>query len=202
MKKAFVYISALTLLFFSSISVAHDPCCDEDIYGYSQDPAILASGVYILLKIDGIDGDSVVDGHGNEIDVRSWGWGMTQSGTMHVGGGGGAGKVSVEDLSLTKYVDRASAGLMRACMSGEHIKEAVLTVRRPGESPIDATVITMENVLVTSVSTVGSAGKGQITENLTLNFGKVKFSYTPQREDGSAAGRIDFTWNIEANVEE
>jgi hypothetical protein len=34
--------------------------------------------------------------------------GMANSGTAHIGGGAGAGKVSVQDLTLTKYVDSSS----------------------------------------------------------------------------------------------
>jgi hypothetical protein len=49
------------------------------------------------------------------IDVLAWSWGMSQSGTFHVGGGSGAGKVNVQDISITKYVDKASPILMLFC---------------------------------------------------------------------------------------
>ena len=38
--------------------------------------------------------------------MLAWSWGVSQSGTMHIGTGGGAGKANVQDLSITKYVDR------------------------------------------------------------------------------------------------
>jgi type VI secretion system secreted protein Hcp len=62
---------------------------------------------------------------------------MSQSGTTHMGGGGGAGKVNVQDLSLTKYVDKASPNLVMATCNGKHYKEALLTVRKAGEKPIE-----------------------------------------------------------------
>jgi type VI secretion system secreted protein Hcp len=62
--------------------------------------------------------------------------------------------------------------------------------------------ITMSPVLVTSVSTGGSSGDERLTENVTLNFAKVKVSYTPQNADGRADAAIVFTWNIEHNIEE
>jgi type VI secretion system secreted protein Hcp len=158
--------------------------------------------VDITLKIDGVDGESKIDGHEDEIDVLSWSWGLTQSGSMHVGGGGGAGKANIQDVSITKYVDKASTNLLRKCCNGAHLKEATLTVRKSGESPVDYVVITMSPILVTSVSTGGSGGEDRLTENVTLNFAKVKFSYTPQMEDGSADAAIDLTWNIETNKEE
>lgn len=158
--------------------------------------------VDILLKIEGVDGESVIDGHEGEIDVLSWSWGMTQSGSMHVGGGGGSGKVNIQDISLTKYVDKASTNLMRACCNGEHLKEAILTVRKAGKAAVDYMVITMSPVLVSSLSTGGSGGEDRLTENVSLNFAKVKVSYTPQKEDGTADAAIELTWNIEKNIEE
>lgn len=48
----------------------------------------------MFIKIDGIKGESTDDKHKDEIDVLSWSWGMSQSGTVHTTGGSGAGKVS------------------------------------------------------------------------------------------------------------
>ncbi len=62
--------------------------------------------VDIFLKLGSIQGESLDSKHKNEIDVLSWTWGMTQSGTMHLGSGGGGGKVSVQNLSVTKYTTR------------------------------------------------------------------------------------------------
>ena len=194
MKKALIIFVGLSLFFFSSSSIAQDPVFEESSSDYGS--------VNIVLKLDGIDGESVVQDHEGEIDVLAWSWGATQSGSMHVGGGAGAGKVNVEDLSLTKYVDKASIDLLRACFSGEHVGEATLTVRKSGKDALDYMEIKMSPVLVTSVSTGGSGSDDRLTENVTLNFAKVKVSYTPQKEDGTADAAIDFTWNIEANVEE
>jgi type VI secretion system secreted protein Hcp len=158
--------------------------------------------VDITLKIEGVDGESKIDGHEGEIDVLAWNWGMSQSGSMHVGGGGGAGKANIQDVSITKFVDKSSTNILRKCCNGAHLKEATLTVRKAGEAPVDYVVITMSPILVTSVSTGGSGGEDRLTENVTLNFAKVKFSYTPQKDDGSADAAIDLTWNIETNKEE
>lgn len=185
MKKIWIILIGLTL-FFSSSGIAF-------------------ASYDILLKIDGIDGESVIDTHEGEIDVLAWSWSIAQSGSLHVGGGGGAGMADVQDVSLTKYIDKASVDLMLACLKGEHLKEAVLTVRQvAGETTIgiDILVITMSSVLVSSVSNGGSSDYERLTENVTLNFGKVKVSYTPQNADGSAGAAIDFTFNIETNAQE
>ena len=54
----------------------------------------------MYIKIGDIVGESKDSKHGGEIDVLAWSWGMSQSGTMHVGGGGGSGKVNIQDLSV------------------------------------------------------------------------------------------------------
>ena len=56
--------------------------------------------VDMFLKLDDVKGESRDNKHKDEIDVLAWSWGVSQSGTMHTGGGGGAGKVNVQDLSL------------------------------------------------------------------------------------------------------
>jgi type VI secretion system secreted protein Hcp len=42
--------------------------------------------VDFFLKLDGIPGESKDKAHKGEIDVLAWSWGMSQSGTMHMGG--------------------------------------------------------------------------------------------------------------------
>ena len=158
--------------------------------------------VDILIKIEGVDGESVIQDHEDEIDVLAWSWGMSQSGSMHVGGGAGSGKVNIQDVSLTKYVDKASPSLMRACCNGEHLTEATLTIRKAGKDALDYLKIKMSPVLVTSLDTGGSGGEDRLTENVTLNFAKVEVGYTPQKPDDTGDAEISLIWNVEKNVEE
>ncbi|MET0157138.1 MAG: type VI secretion system tube protein Hcp, partial [Methyloceanibacter sp.] len=88
-----------------------------------------------------------------EIDVLAWSWGLSQSGTTHVGGGGGAGKVNVQDLSITKWVDKSSPTLMQYISKGTHLPKAILTVRKAGDKPLEYLIVTMEDCIFTSLST-------------------------------------------------
>src|SRR5271155_141355 len=80
----------------------------------------LLMAVDMFLKLDGVNGESKDKVHGKEIDVLSWSWGLTNSGSAHVGGGAGSGKVNVQDLCVSKYVDSSSPNLMLACCQGTH----------------------------------------------------------------------------------
>ena len=151
-------------------------------------------------KAGEVKGEAQGKGFEDQIDVLSWSWGMSQSGNAHVGGGAGAGKVSVQDLSFTKYIDSATPPLMQSCCNGKHYTEAVLTVRKAGETAVDYVIIKMTEVIISSVSTGGSGGEDRLTENVTLNFAKVALDYTPQAKDGKAGTAIPMTWDIAKNV--
>jgi type VI secretion system secreted protein Hcp len=136
------------------------------------------------------------------IDVLAWSWGLSQSGTTHMGSGGGAGKANFQDLSFTKYIDLASADLMFASATGKHLTKAELVIRKAGEKPLDYLTITMDEVIVTSLSTGGSGGEDRLTENVTLNFAKVKVEYKEQSKKGGEDVKGQFTWDIAANAKE
>lgn len=157
--------------------------------------------VDMIMKIEKIDGESKVKGHEDEIDVLSWSWGMSQAGSFHTGAGGGAGKVNVQDLSFTKWVDKASHALMLHCCNGAHIDKITLVVRKAGKDPLEFLKIDMTKCMITSVSTGGSGGEDQLTENVTINFALVDVEYQLQKDDGTGEAGGDFGWDIEANIQ-
>ena len=156
----------------------------------------------IFIKLSDVKGEAQDKDHKDQIDVLAWSWGMTQSGSMHVGGGGGSGKVSVQDLSFTKYLDKSSPVLMQYCASGKQFKEALLTMRKAGgDKPLEYLKIKMTDVIVTSISSGASGGEDQLTENVTPNFEKVETDYQQQKPDGSKeGGPVKFGWDIAADV--
>jgi len=156
--------------------------------------------VDMFIKIDTVDGESKDKVHTKEIDVLAWSWGLSNSGSAHVGGGAGAGKVNVQDLSFTKWVDASTPKLALACCDGKHFKEATLVVRKAGEKPVEYIKIKLEEVLITSLSTGGSGGEDRLTENVTLNFATVSLDYVPQDAKGAAGTAIPMSWKIAENA--
>lgn len=156
--------------------------------------------VDMFLKIDGIRGESNDHKHKDEIDVLSWSWGMSQSGTSHISGGSGAGKVNVQDLSITKYIDKSTPNLMLYCASGKHIPEMKMTVRKAGDKALEYIKITMKDGIISSVNPGGSGHDDRLVENVSLNFAHVKVEYTPQKADGSGDAAVEMTWDIAKNV--
>jgi type VI secretion system secreted protein Hcp len=154
----------------------------------------------MFIKIGELKGESRDKVHKDEIDVLAWSWGISNSGSAQVGGGAGAGKCNVQDLSFTKYLDKASPDLMLAACNGKHFPKATLTVRKAGENPLEYLLITVEELIVTSVSTGGSGGEDRLTENVTLNFARVKVNYKEQTPTGGVGDKPEMGWNIAENA--
>lgn len=153
----------------------------------------------MFIKIGNIEGESRDAKHAKEIDVLSWSWGMSQSGTAHLGTGAGAGKVAVNDLSFTKYVDRSSTALMLAVCKGTHYDKAVLTVRKAGDNPLEYIKITLEDLMISNVTNGGAGHDDRVAEQVSLNFAKFKVEYTEQDAKGSAGKTSTAGWDISAN---
>jgi type VI secretion system secreted protein Hcp len=150
----------------------------------------------MFLEIDGIAGESHDRGHANTIDVLAFSWGMSNSAATVSGGGGGVGKVQMQDFAVTKTIDKSTAPLMQACASGKHIKKAVLYLRKAGGKAFDYFKITMEDVLVSSVSLGGSSENERPTESLSLNFAKVTVEYTPMNGKSGEGSDLPFEWDL------
>jgi type VI secretion system secreted protein Hcp len=152
----------------------------------------------IFLKLDGIKGESKDSKHTGEIDVESFTWGLQNGGSWSTGGGGGAGKVAFQDITVHKYADTSSPALMQACASGKHIASGVVTVRKAGGKQEEFYKISLTNILVSNVTNTGANG-GVPTEVVSLNFEEVKFDYKEQSADGSLGGVVKFGWNLKKN---
>lgn len=159
-------------------------------------PSADAARVDYFLKVDDIDGESTNDRHKNEIEIESFSWGATQSGTG--ASGGGAGKVSFQDIHFTMKTGKASPKLMLACATGEHIKEVVLTGEVSGKKGQKFLEIKMEDVLISSFQQGSSSGEYP-TESVSMNFAKIVFTYYPVSPDGSLGTPVSGGWDIKEN---
>lgn len=154
----------------------------------------------IFIKIDDIKGESTDDRHSGEIDVLSWSWGVENLTSEAAGNvGGAAGKASSSDLNFSHSIDLASPSLIKACASGRHIKEAVVTVQKAGPEPQEFLVIKLYEVIVTSVETGVDTLQNSVTENVSISFSRIEFVYTEQKPDGTLGGSNRVLWDIISN---
>jgi type VI secretion system secreted protein Hcp len=154
--------------------------------------------VDMFLQLDGIKGESKDHKHKEEIQIESFSWGMSQTGTFGAGGGGGAGKVQVHDISITKFVDKASPSLMLHCCNGKHISKGLITVRKAGDKPLEYLKIKLTDILISSVQHAGH-GSDLMSENLSLNMAKFEVEYLEQDNKGGVGGSFPMGWDLKAN---
>ena len=123
------------------------------------------AGPDFFLTVDGVDG---------EIELTSFSFGISHAaGPAGSGSGAGTGKLNVQDLRVTKLVDKSSPNLFKACATGRHLKNAVITIRKAGgDAPL---VYSLSDGFVSSYNVTGNdAGIDQ--EAITLNFAQVQMT--------------------------
>jgi type VI secretion system secreted protein Hcp len=155
----------------------------------------------IFAKLGDIKGESLDSKHKDEVEVLSWSWGVTNSGTIRTGSGAARGKATFEDFSFTHRVDKASPLLLKACAIGQHLKEATITVRKAGKGQQEYLIIKMSDVIITGVHPSGTPDAAATAEHVALQFAKVDLEYKPQKPDGSLAAGLHFKYDIKGNKE-
>ena len=90
---------------------------------------------------------------------------------------------------------------MKACATGEHIKEATITVRKAGKGQQEFLIIKMNDVLITSVNPSMSGDAASSAENVAMQFAKVALEYKPQKANGTLDAGVHFKYNIKGNKE-
>jgi type VI secretion system secreted protein Hcp len=151
----------------------------------------------IHIKIDGINGESTVNNHRDEIVVESWNWGVANPAPVTPGGGAAAGRASFADFTFTHRVDRASPLLWKACATGQAIRTATLSVARSGAAAQDYLTIKFSEIRVTSVALADTALDTQpALESVSFSYAKVDYQYRPQNPNGSIGPPVAFRFDL------
>ena len=154
----------------------------------------------IFAKIGDIKGESFDDKHKDEIEVLSFSWGVANSGNISAGGGAGAGKATFQDLSFIHHIDKSSPMLMKACATGTHFKDAIITHRKAGKGQQEYMIFKLNDVIITGVTHGGGSGQ-PYSESISIAFAKVDLEYKPQKQDGSLDAGIHFKYDLKTNKE-
>jgi type VI secretion system secreted protein Hcp len=159
----------------------------------------MAQGDFFL-KIDGIDGESKDSKHPSELELDSWSWGETNAGSFASYGGGGSGKVSMQDFHFVINAGKHSPKVMQHCATGEHIGSGTLTCRKAGTEQQEFLKIKFTDLLISSYQ-VGATKHGDVlpTDQISFNFAKIEFEYKPQDEKGNLGGAIKAGYDLKAN---
>jgi hypothetical protein len=103
--------------------------------------------------------------------------GLVVGSSLTSGGGssaGGARKVSLHDIIITKLVDKSSPKLFQALVSGKHFATVKIELAKAGKVYLR---ITLSSVVIASLQQNGHGGDKPPSESITLNFTKMEIAY-------------------------
>jgi type VI secretion system secreted protein Hcp len=151
----------------------------------------------MFLDLPEIPGESQKDGHEGQWDLLSYSEGVVQQGSFDIGGkGGGSGKAEFQDISLVKYVDKASPMVFQACAAGTHFGKATIYVRKAGEKPLEYLKVELQDLIVSSVQNSGAASGDSPMESITMNCAKITKTYVEQDATGGAGKTVTAGYDI------
>lgn len=156
------------------------------------------------VRIQGIPGEAMDHEYKNWIEIADFDIGASQtaSATSTSAGGASTGRTKMSDLFFRKTIDNSTPKLHEACCSGKHFKEVIIAINRAGDARVKYFEITLEEVIISSVSLNGNGSNPESlpTETVRLNYGRIKMIYTRQdRSNGQSAGQVAGGWDGIAN---
>lgn len=164
--------------------MAFDAFCympGSDIKGETQDIDYKAKSAFEILSFE--------LGAENTINIGS------------ITSGGGAGKATFKEFTVTKKTDTSSHKLFEALATGRHIAETFIDLRRSGQSKTTLRSggvfmqFKMKLVMVQDISWSGSDGDDICEETVIFQFGAIEINYTPQGKDGKDGKTETVRWS-------
>jgi type VI secretion system secreted protein Hcp len=150
------------------------------------------------LKIDGIEGEATNTNHKGEIQLLSYSWGGTQTSSVGISSGSGAGKVDLAHLAVMKHLDKASVKLFKAMCAGTHIANAVLTAIKAGSDNKPFLTVTLGELFVTSLQLSGSSELP--SESVSFSYNQIKIEYSTQDANGNLTVAGSANYNLNTGV--
>jgi type VI secretion system secreted protein Hcp len=165
--------------------------------------AVLGSpGSYnIFIQITGIEGESTDDAHEDWIEVLSYSHSVSQPASGLATGSRTSGRVEHQDFTITKELDKASPKLALYCCNGTHIEEVTIELCYADGDKAKFMEYALTDVIVTSVIPSGYAGiEDRPTEQVSLNYGRIQWTYTEYDDTGKPKGNVEAQWNVETGM--
>ena len=152
-----------------------------------------------FLLLDGVKGESTRKGFEGQIEISSFSFGASNPTTIgSMGPGGGAGKASLSSFNFMKHTDASSPLMFQACCAGKHFPKAKITLHKAGgDAAVDYLIYEFEGCYIDGLQWSGhSGGDDRPMENVSVAFGKVTVTYTPQDDKGAKGSPVIGSWDI------
>ena len=165
----------------------------------SAAPSFAQSQV-LLLELQGIPGDSQVEGpgvpDGKFIDILSFSWGVSNAATIVAGIS--AGKPSFTDFTVSLYGGTAVPELVLRTATGGIIPTArFLVLQNTGDRLFATYELTFKNAVLTSFQSSGSTGDRPF-HALSMAYEQLRITINTQQPDGTVTSTFR-EWNLVEN---
>lgn len=152
------------------------------------------------IKFDGVDGEATAREHRRWSRIISFGQGIHQPGTASTGSTRRRGNVVLDDIIVSKELDKASPKIAEAVCKGQVFPQVLidLTASYPNAGRLTYYTYELKNVLVTSYDIHGSGQPKDLPlEEFALNFEEIKVTYTEMSSKGKKKGDVEYSWKVE-----
>ena len=132
------------------------------------------------------------------IDILSFEFSMHKPSTV-TGSSRRRGDIVLEDIILTKYVDKSTPKLMEKTALRTVIPTVEIdVVKTVSDARVSFYHYTLENVLVTSYKSQGHTLEDPCPwDTLTLNYEEITVTYTEFDSMGGSMGNVEWNYDVE-----
>jgi type VI secretion system secreted protein Hcp len=153
----------------------------------------------MLLEIKGIKGGSHLEGAKDLIECLSFSHSVSMPTTNDISNGERTtGKAEHGDLVVTKYVDHATPLLNEKLCAGKPIGQVKFKIGRTDDNQfLPLMDYVLDDVVISNLSVGGGGGKP--SETLVLNYSKIQWTFTGQKEEGGKEGVVAAKHDLKKN---
>ena len=137
-----------------------------------------------------IKGEATTSGHVDDIEVRSWNWGVAASSA--IGSTAATGRRQYKHLVIVKRIDSASTALLSALATNDEVKEATLTLRKAGGEALDYYTMKLASARIVSVD-ISVDEHALPVETVGIAYTKIDVEYKRQQSAGIPGASTSFS---------
>ncbi len=157
-----------------------------------------------FLEFDGIAGEVSTPNHAGHIQIDAFMSKAFQRALVNAAGGDASpARAIIRPVTILKTLDSTTPKLFAACMTGQHIKKATIYgdyVNEPGAPQGNFFKIVLTDVQIASLDHSSiTDGSRQVTETVTLSFGKIEIRYRKVLPNGQLGPETVAGFDIKAN---
>ncbi|MBU3917256.1 type VI secretion system tube protein Hcp [bacterium] len=152
--------------------------------------------VRTFLKIDGMKGPSSYLGEEGSIELLGWDHAFNQPTQLarSAGNTASAGKAKHAPMTVLKQIDSTTTELLKKCWSGKQIDTMTISSYN---ADVRYLYVELKKVVVKDQRLSDSPSQIVPLEELVLDYGAVKYSYTPVDATGAGTGELPVAMDLE-----